>query len=321
MKSFNQLSNTLALAIFMSLTFLGHKNALAGIITRVEVTETFGKIEVTEEIKTATGSVTVTPPGGPPQTIIMPPGGGRIELFLPGSGPGEADAGAMAKVDLDKQKKSHGWIYKSDSGYTASATSDIHKRQVIKSVTTSSGFTRRVTYFKDPNQIICLFIGDNLEGNIDFQIYLTDDTSGATLFSSITSVDNNSPDIVQDNTGLLTWTRTSGFFQGIVDEQQLPGIPPITSNNMWVLAPFSLTFDTSITLNSGETYTSNIAALTTSSGIIFNGNGFIGVSDVTTPEPTSTLGLFSLGIIGAGATIKRQVKRNHSIEKETTKIG
>jgi hypothetical protein len=40
-----------------------------------------------------------------------------------------------------------------------------------------------------------------------------------------------------------------------------------------------------------------------------------------TPEPTSILGLFSLGILGAGATIKRQVKRNHSIEKETTKIG
>ena len=43
--------------------------------------------------------------------------------------------------------------------------------------------------------------------------------------------------------------------------------------------------------------------------------------EVQTPEPTSTLGLLSLGIIGAGATIKRQVKRNHSIEKETTKIG
>ncbi|CCI04576.1 MULTISPECIES: PEP-CTERM sorting domain-containing protein [Microcystis] len=42
---------------------------------------------------------------------------------------------------------------------------------------------------------------------------------------------------------------------------------------------------------------------------------------MTTPEPTSTLGLLSLGILGAGATIKRQVKRNHSIEKETTKIG
>ena len=42
---------------------------------------------------------------------------------------------------------------------------------------------------------------------------------------------------------------------------------------------------------------------------------------IQVPEPTSTLGLLSLGILGAGATIKRQVKRNHSIEKETTKIG
>ena len=42
---------------------------------------------------------------------------------------------------------------------------------------------------------------------------------------------------------------------------------------------------------------------------------------IQVPEPTSTLGLFSLGILGAGATIKRQVKRHHSIEKETTKIG
>ncbi|TRU28130.1 MAG: PEP-CTERM sorting domain-containing protein [Microcystis aeruginosa Ma_MB_S_20031200_S102] len=50
-------------------------------------------------------------------------------------------------------------------------------------------------------------------------------------------------------------------------------------------------------------------------------NGLFQQVEVQTPEPTSILGLFSLGIIGAGATIKRQVKRNHSIEKETTKIG
>ena len=42
---------------------------------------------------------------------------------------------------------------------------------------------------------------------------------------------------------------------------------------------------------------------------------------IQVPEPTSTLGLLSLGILGAGATIKRQVKRHHSIEKETTKRG
>jgi hypothetical protein len=48
---------------------------------------------------------------------------------------------------------------------------------------------------------------------------------------------------------------------------------------------------------------------------------FLQEVEVQVPEPTSILGLFSLGIIGAGATIKRQVKRNHSIEKETTEIG
>jgi hypothetical protein len=39
------------------------------------------------------------------------------------------------------------------------------------------------------------------------------------------------------------------------------------------------------------------------------------------PEPTSTLSLLSLGILGAGATIKRKVKRTHSIEKEPTNVG
>ena len=39
------------------------------------------------------------------------------------------------------------------------------------------------------------------------------------------------------------------------------------------------------------------------------------------PEPTSTLSLLSLGILGAGATIKRKVKRSHSTEKEPSNVG
>lgn len=39
------------------------------------------------------------------------------------------------------------------------------------------------------------------------------------------------------------------------------------------------------------------------------------------PEPTSTLSILSLGILGAGATLKRKVKRTHSLEKEPTKLG
>jgi hypothetical protein len=42
---------------------------------------------------------------------------------------------------------------------------------------------------------------------------------------------------------------------------------------------------------------------------------------VHTPEPTSTLSILSLGILGAGATLKRKVKRSHSTEKEPTNVG
>ncbi|MFM6900248.1 MAG: PEP-CTERM sorting domain-containing protein, partial [Microcystis panniformis] len=48
-------------------------------------------------------------------------------------------------------------------------------------------------------------------------------------------------------------------------------------------------------------------------------NTFVGGFRV--PEPTSTLSLLSLGILGAGATIKRKVKRSHSLEKEPSNVG
>ncbi len=39
------------------------------------------------------------------------------------------------------------------------------------------------------------------------------------------------------------------------------------------------------------------------------------------PEPTSILSLLSLGILGAGATLKRKLKPSNSIEKETIKVS
>lgn len=39
------------------------------------------------------------------------------------------------------------------------------------------------------------------------------------------------------------------------------------------------------------------------------------------PEPTSTLSLLSLGILGAGATLKRKVKRTHFMKKEPANFG
>jgi hypothetical protein len=39
------------------------------------------------------------------------------------------------------------------------------------------------------------------------------------------------------------------------------------------------------------------------------------------PEPSSTLGFFALGTLGAASTLKRKLKPSKSTEKETTKVG
>jgi hypothetical protein len=39
------------------------------------------------------------------------------------------------------------------------------------------------------------------------------------------------------------------------------------------------------------------------------------------PEPSSIIGVFSFGILGAGATLKRKVKRSDSIEKDPTNVS
>lgn len=45
------------------------------------------------------------------------------------------------------------------------------------------------------------------------------------------------------------------------------------------------------------------------------------LTDVSVPEPTSTLSLLALGTLGAGATLKRKLKPSKSTIKETTKVG
>ncbi|TRV27138.1 MAG: PEP-CTERM sorting domain-containing protein [Microcystis flos-aquae Mf_WU_F_19750830_S460] len=59
--------------------------------------------------------------------------------------------------------------------------------------------------------------------------------------------------------------------------------------------------------------------------IFYKANGEIKVASAEikkkVPEPTSTLSLLSLGILGAASTLKRKLKPSQSIEKETTKVG
>lgn len=65
-----------------------------------------------------------------------------------------------------------------------------------------------------------------------------------------------------------------------------------------------------------DTSTANI--VTSDFITIFNGDHPV-ISVV--PEPTSTLSLLFLGILGAGVTLKRKVKRTHSTEKEPANVS
>jgi hypothetical protein len=59
----------------------------------------------------------------------------------------------------------------------------------------------------------------------------------------------------------------------------------------------------------------------TGQGQTSSGNNKLSCPPPKTLEPTSTLSLLSLGILGAGATLKRKVKRSHSTEKEPSNVG
>ncbi|MGK7934098.1 MAG: PEP-CTERM sorting domain-containing protein [Microcystaceae cyanobacterium] len=64
-----------------------------------------------------------------------------------------------------------------------------------------------------------------------------------------------------------------------------------------------------------------------SSGSIANGTTDINASSSlelevqSTPEPNSILTLLSLGVLGTGVTLKRKIKRFHSIEKDPTNVS
>ena len=291
--------------LLLGIAFIHSNSAHAGIVTLTETIVLLGIVEQTVETKTATGSITVTPPGGPPITQTMPAAGGSIairELFFP-------FAFARATVDLATQRQSHAWGYRSGAGYTASASTDIHKSKTVTSKTVSNIIQRR-TIRRDPNEIIDAFFGTGVSGRIDFAISLMDNTSGMSLFDSTTTLTDSSPDVIHDNTGMLTWTRTPGFFDG--DEGNLNGLPNLFSNNRWVLDPFSLVFDTPVTLNPGEMYIENIAGFTSSSAVSSVGAGVIGISDLTIPEPSTLLlsGAALVGFLAHSSRRRKSIGRN-----------
>lgn len=105
--------------------------------------------------------------------------------------------------------------------------------------------------------------------------------------------------LVCDGDGLATASNVSGRFSAV-------SLPSVGSSCQSARIPLSL-------LNLDIDY--NFTGLIPTSEVNVNFDlGGDGEAVASTPEPTSTLTFLSLGILGAGAALKRKLKRSHSIE-------
>ncbi|MEO8039997.1 MAG: hypothetical protein ABI794_14605 [Betaproteobacteria bacterium] len=282
----------LFMTVVASATLVPDRQSHAGIITVSELITVTGTVTQIIQTQIATGQVTVTPPGGPPMVLDMPAGGGTIRIPVAGH------ASSFATVNLATGRTSFGWAHLG-GGYTAQSTADIHTLRTITSVTSSTTI-QRTTQARDPNEIDTVYFSPGVDGSINVNMSLTDNTSGTLLFDSTSELTSASPDVVYDSTGLLTWTRTPGFFDG--EEGDLNGLPNQFSNNRWALDLFSLSFDIPVALNPGDTYASDIAGLFVSSGSISGGSGVIGLGSRTIPEPGTAflVGAALCGLLSSG---------------------
>jgi hypothetical protein len=105
--------------------------------------------------------------------------------------------------------------------------------------------------------------------------------------------------------GLVTASIASGRFSGVT----LPSVGTSCATSI----PLSL-----LNLDSNYDFTGLIPTSEVNLGFDLGGDG---EAVASVPEPTSTLSILSLGILGAGATIKCKVKRSHSTEKEPSNVG
>ncbi len=126
------------------------------------------------------------------------------------------------------------------------------------------------------------------------------------------------------NDGLNDYVATSNFTFGELPDNTIDSLLTLTYSNLLASLPVSFQSYLILDLNTYEityNFPSNIVSAFVETQSDDTGGGYSQTIEIKTPEPTSTLSLLSLGILGAGATIKRKVKRSHSTEKEPSNVG
>jgi hypothetical protein len=126
------------------------------------------------------------------------------------------------------------------------------------------------------------------------------------------------------NDGLNDYVATSNFTFSELPDNTIDSLLTLTYSNLLASLPVSFQSYLILDLDTYEityNFPSNIVSAFVETQSDDTEGGYSQAIEIKTPEPTSTLSLLSLGILGAGATLKRKVKRSHSLEKEPNNVG
>lgn len=233
-------------------------------------------------------------------TVTSPmPAAGGIAIAAVGGPPPVAQATIMADLAKDTVSRR---VFATPPGSVNGTNVDITKAVMGPPVPVLTGIDVILTVRRDPAETIDAYLGPGDTGTLTDTISVTNLATGATLFNSISTFSDSSPDVVTDSTGQIVWTRAPGFFDG-----DTAGQPNAFSNNRWVMGPTAAEFTLPLDLAAGEAINVPLDFLETVSASV-SGSSIYGFSS-SIPEPPA-LALLGIGLAGLlGAAIRARSRR------------
>ncbi len=225
----------------------------------------------------------------------------QVKVYMDGM----LKAAARAHADCGTQKAWSMWAVDETGGWNVwngnGTKASVMKMVTSQTVLVPTGAILPIFLIKDPNEAIGAFFGPGVQGKLDYNVQLREDTSGMVLLNSHSEISNDSPDNFTDSTGSILWNRSPGLFPGLEDLGE--EFQNVSSDNRWDIGDFQHGFQFPVFLNAGEQLNANFfldvfSTIGTSDG---TSSSLFGIGDKdnsldANPEP-STLVLIGVGCV------------------------